>query len=125
MITALHLQSLHCKWKYPSILLVIVSIFSVRSYCFAENAEGKYISPFHDIPLYANESQVSQHLSLSSQNLEYILYVLTGLMPYSVQAQIYSSAIYYPVINKNIIYSITDKAALGNGYQNSKVRVYL
>lgn len=25
---------------------------------FTENAEGKYISPFHDIPMFADESQV-------------------------------------------------------------------
>lgn len=33
--------------------------------CFAENAQGKYISPFHDIPMFADESQVkynSRHL---------------------------------------------------------------
>lgn len=34
----------------------------VWSYCFTENADGKYISPFHDIPMFANESQVSVHL---------------------------------------------------------------
>lgn len=27
--------------------------------CLSENAEGKYISPFHDIPMYADESQVT------------------------------------------------------------------
>lgn len=27
--------------------------------CLSENAEGKYISPFHDIPMYADEGQVT------------------------------------------------------------------
>jgi hypothetical protein len=25
---------------------------------YVENSEGKYISPFHDIPIYADEAQV-------------------------------------------------------------------
>lgn len=27
-----------------------------------ENAEGNYISPFHDIPMYADEAQVNHRL---------------------------------------------------------------
>ena len=37
----------------PEIILKQTFIFS-----FAENADGKYVSPFHDIPMYADEEQV-------------------------------------------------------------------
>lgn len=41
-------SSVHLPYSYNIIL-----------YCLSENAEGKYISPFHDIPMYADEGQVT------------------------------------------------------------------
>lgn len=35
----------------------------------AENAEGKYISPFHDIPMYADEGQVSHLYPVAYVNM--------------------------------------------------------
>lgn len=37
---------------------------------YIENAEGKYISPFHDIPIYANEAEVSITCLLILQELK-------------------------------------------------------
>lgn len=34
-------------------------LYNIVLLCLSENAEGKYISPFHDIPMYADEGQVT------------------------------------------------------------------
>lgn len=45
-------------WSLSKSSLPLPYSDNIALYCLSENAEGKYISPFHDIPMYADESQV-------------------------------------------------------------------
>lgn len=51
-----------CSWYLPAVFIQCL-IF------VAENAEGKYISPFHDIPMYADEGQVSHLYPVAYVNM--------------------------------------------------------
>lgn len=45
-------------WSLAKSSLYLLYSDDIVLHCLSENAEGKYISPFHDIPMYADESQV-------------------------------------------------------------------
>jgi len=51
---------------------IVAFLLDKSSNCFTpfiENSEGKYISPFHDVPIYANEAEVSIILPVVCQGL--------------------------------------------------------
>lgn len=49
-------------WLLAESAVRLQDLHNVVLLCLSENAEGKYISPFHDIPMYADEGQVTSLL---------------------------------------------------------------
>lgn len=47
------------RWLSAKSGVRLPHIYNIVLLCLSENAEGKYISPFHDIPMYADEGQVT------------------------------------------------------------------